>query len=141
MSTLKFREAAPAYLEYAADLLANRQFRLMTFGERGLLSTMKYECWVNGSVPADPSKLARLLGEPPETMSQLLTPAVLDFFHEGFSPDGQVLICPDLEQYRLKLTERREAQGRAATSHHPHRHRGGRSLARGGALPQRGGSV
>ena len=54
--------AAPAYQEYASDILANRSYRAMTLAERGLWDTIRKECWVNGSVPSSKPELAKYLG-------------------------------------------------------------------------------
>lgn len=54
---MAFRETPPAYQEYAADMLSNRHFRMMTLQQRGLLYTLRLECWVNGSVPCDLTSL------------------------------------------------------------------------------------
>ena len=52
----------PAYQEYASELLANKHFRLMSLPERGLLFTLKLECWANMTVPSKKEALARYLG-------------------------------------------------------------------------------
>jgi hypothetical protein len=52
----------PAFQEYPASILAERNFRLMSLPERGLLFTIRLECWVNGSVPSLPDELAKYLG-------------------------------------------------------------------------------
>lgn len=53
---------APAYQEYAAALLARLPFRTMTLQDRGLLYTMRLECWVNVRLPNDHNSLAKVLG-------------------------------------------------------------------------------
>ena len=53
---------APAYQEYPANFMARIQYRVMSLAERGLLLTLRHECWVNKQVPADPRTLARMLG-------------------------------------------------------------------------------
>lgn len=52
----------PAYQEYAASMIADQRFRAMSLAERGLLYTMRIECWVNHSLPKTPEKLAKVLG-------------------------------------------------------------------------------
>jgi len=53
---------APAFQEYAAAMLANSRYRLMSLAERGLLDTLRRECWVNRGMPAKPATLAKMLG-------------------------------------------------------------------------------
>jgi len=52
----------PYFPFYAANLISSRSFRLMSLMERGLLITILIECWVNGSVPSEPSDMAKILG-------------------------------------------------------------------------------
>lgn len=91
----------PAFQVYAADELSRRSFKLATLAERGLIYTIKNECWVNGSVPADPIQLAKYLGIPEDELELSLTENVLSYFQK----DGDSLICPELEDYRKHLDE------------------------------------
>lgn len=52
----------PAYQEYAASMMARTEYRVLSLEGRGLLYTLRNECWVNGQLPADPATLARVLG-------------------------------------------------------------------------------
>jgi hypothetical protein len=92
---------APAFQEYASDFLAKREFRMMSLSERGLLMTMRFECWVNKFVPSDRSELAVMFGISDQDVQAYLTPRVLSFFKKV----GTDLICIELEAYR----ENREA--------------------------------
>ena len=96
--------AAPAYQEYASDILANRSYRSMTLAERGLWDTIRKECWVNGSVPSSKIELAKYLGLPHEKIAEVLTPNLMKWFKEL----GRDLICPELDSYRLVLEDRRQ---------------------------------
>ena len=96
---------APAFQEYASDLLAKREFRLMTFGEKGLLMTMRLECWVNKCVPSERSELAMMFGSTEHEINIHLTSNVLRFFR----PEGANLICPELEAYRQNQEARKAA--------------------------------
>ena len=107
---MKHREQSPAFQEYASDLLANRSFRLMGLAERGLLWSMRVECWVNGSIPSSPVDLAALLGKPIAEVEEALTIRVREFF----APSGAELVSPDLEVYRSSQTARRERQAEGA---------------------------
>jgi hypothetical protein len=94
----------PAFQEYAATFLASKEFRLMSLEERGLLMTMRFECWENKNVPASPAELAAYLGL--KNSNAPLTSRVMSFFVE----QGTTLVCPELEDYRQYLKERREKQ-------------------------------
>lgn len=98
---------APAYQEYAAALLAQLPFRTMTLQDRGLLYTMRLECWVNMRLPHDHNDLAKVLGLPLAEVAGSLA-VVMPFFEvlDGF------LISPELENYRAHLAERRIKQSR-----------------------------
>ncbi len=91
---------APAFQEYAASMMAKIEYRTMTLAERGLLYTMRLECWVNDRLPADPVLLARVLGCSLDEVKAAL-PAVFSFFAEidGF------ISSPDLDNYKLHLAE------------------------------------
>lgn len=101
--TGKFRPP-PAYQEYASDMLANMQYRMMSLSERGLLDTMRRECWVNKKVPMQEEELASYLGIDGVEIKACLTPRVLSFFIDR----ANFLICAELEQYREVLIERHQ---------------------------------
>jgi hypothetical protein len=96
----------PAFQEYAASFIASKNFRLMSLEERGLLMTMRFECWENLSVPSNRATLAKYLGL--DEASIPLTDRVLSFFITY----EQNLICPELEDYRMHIKERREKQSK-----------------------------
>ena len=83
---------APAYQEYAATILAQLPFRTMTLQDRGLLYTMRLECWVNVRLPHNHNDLAKVLGLP--------VAEVVDGF----------LVSPELDNYRAHLIERKVKQ-------------------------------
>ena len=86
-------------------MMANIHWRLMSLAERGLFQTMRYECWENDCVPADPAMLARIIGQPEDEVRAAL-PAVMPFF----ASQGEMLTCIELEKYRAYRTSIREAQ-------------------------------
>ena len=98
----------PAYVEYAATILANRQYRLMSLAERGLLYTIRLECWENIQVPASPDELAKYISCDVSDVKAALTDRVKSFLSEKENS----LICPELEDYRQHLAERREKQSK-----------------------------
>ncbi len=84
--------------------------------------TMRFECWVNQSLPKAPDSLAQVLGFPREVLDAALTSRVLSFFSES----NDVLICPELESYREKLANGRQAMsegGRRGGRRTQERHR------------------
>jgi uncharacterized protein YdaU (DUF1376 family) len=100
----------PAYQEYAASMMAKQEYRTMTLQDRGLLYTMRLECWVNTFLPNDHHKLAKILGFDVAEIAASL-PAVMSFFQS----DGDQLSCPELIAYRAHLDsikERKSAGGK-----------------------------
>jgi hypothetical protein len=96
---------ATAFQEYAAAMLSRLPFRTMTLQDRGLLYTMRLECWVNMRLPGNHGDLAKVLGLPLAEVTDSL-PAVMPFFEvmDGF------IISPELEDYRAHLAERKHKQ-------------------------------
>ena len=91
----------PAFQEYAASMMARIDYRTMTLAERGLLYTMRLECWVNDQLPAKPEMLAKVLGLTPDEVQKAI-PAVMPFFTnvDGF------LVSPELDNYKIHLQDR-----------------------------------
>lgn len=102
---------SPAFQLYAADLLADHRFRLMTMAERGLLLTMLCELWVNASLPALPASLARLLGVNVAGVEAAL-PAVMPFFEQTSLNGEMAIVSPQLEAYRSEVLTLREARSK-----------------------------
>jgi hypothetical protein len=95
----------PAFQEYAATMLARIEFRIMSLAGRGLLYTLRLECWHNGKASANPDVLARLYGSTREQMD-----AALREVQPFFASDGDWMRCPELDNYRRHLEERHERQ-------------------------------
>jgi hypothetical protein len=74
----------------------------MSFSERGLMDTMRRECWVNGSIPKEPAELAAYLGKNTDEINANLSIKVLSFFRES----NDQLVCPELDSYRAGLEEK-----------------------------------
>lgn len=86
-------------------MMARTDYRVLSLEGRGLLYTLRNECWVNGQLPADPPTLARVLGYPVEQVQRALQEL------RGFVVTvGGVLRCPELDDYRAHLDDRRERQ-------------------------------
>lgn len=77
----------------------------MTLPERGLLYTIKLECWVNVRLPYNHDDLAKVLGVKVTEVDASLD-SVMPFFEvvDGF------IICPELENYRAYLDKRKNKQ-------------------------------
>lgn len=97
---------APAYQEYAASMLSNRHFRLMSLAERGLLYTMRLECWENNQTPSSPAELAKYFGFTIEEIQDALTEKVKSFYIEKTGS----FTCPELDNYRQYLEEYKSKQ-------------------------------
>ena len=84
-------------------MMAKIEYRTMTLAERGLLYTMRLECWVNDKLPANPASLAKVLGYSEAEVKKAL-PAVIPFFVEivGF------FSSPELDRYKLHLADARK---------------------------------
>ena len=71
----------PWFKFFARDFLADQNVILMTPAERGLYITLQCSFWLAGSIPTDPTMLARLC----QTSSDeflMLWPAVEPYFEE-----------------------------------------------------------
>lgn len=96
---------APAYQEYAASMMARMEYRTLTLAQRGLLYSMRLECWVNQFLPESPNVLARILGfDHAEIAAEL--PFVMSFF----DVENGRITSPDLESYRQRVEGIRERQ-------------------------------
>lgn len=91
----------PAFQEYAATILSSKAFRLMSLSQRGLLFTMRLECWVNQSIPSSSKELAKYLGLNHEEVLDGLSKEVISYFNDS----GTSYICNELEDYRNHLNE------------------------------------
>ena len=94
-----------AFQEYASTTLANISFRSMNMEARGLLHTMRLECWANYELPSDLELLSSVLGKP-------VTPNLLKAVGSFFDIDDKRITCPELEDYRAHLEQRREKQSK-----------------------------
>lgn len=96
---------APAFQEYAASMMSRFEYRTLSLSGRGLLYTLRLECWVNQKLPSDPTKLAKVLGLNYGEIAALL-PELTAFF----TAEGEWLHSPDLESYRNAIQERKNRQ-------------------------------
>lgn len=96
---------APCYQEYAASMMARVEYRTMSMAARGLLYSMRLECWVNRGVPKNPVALARILGFESKELEAAL-PEVMPFF----AIKKDMIVCPELDDYRTHLEDIRKKQ-------------------------------
>lgn len=106
MSKITQNRNAPAYQEYAASMMSRFEYRSLTLEARGLLYTLRLEAWVNQKLPSDTDILARSMGLPAQQVKDLL-PLLLGPF---FQITGGVIQCPELEDYRKTIQDRRNRQ-------------------------------
>lgn len=99
----------PAYQEYASSVLAKSSFRELTLEQRGLLYTLKLECWVNKNIPKDSKKLAQYVGSSEQQIAELL-PSIMEFF----AAKNDRIFSPELENYREHLSKISEARKKGA---------------------------
>ena len=86
-------------------MLANISFRSMNMEARGLLHTMRLECWANYELPSDLELLSSVMGKP-------VKPDLLKAVGSFFDIDDKRITCPELEDYRAHLEQRREKQSK-----------------------------
>jgi len=98
MNRKRSKQRAPAFQFYAADYLADESVALMTLEEEGAYTRAIAYCWREGSLPADPGLLSRLLKNAPSEVVR----TVVRKFEEIDAESGKRLIHPKLEAERKK---------------------------------------
>jgi uncharacterized protein YdaU (DUF1376 family) len=104
-------------------MLVRREYRAMTLAERGLLYSLRLECWVNRTAPADPAVLAKVLGYSAVEIRAVL-PAVMAFFTVA----GDELFSPELDDYRAYRARIRRDQVKSAEDTNKKRKNRGEAL-------------
>jgi len=102
----EFIRPAPAYQIYPSNIMSNINWRTMSLEQRGLMITLQFECWVNGSVPSNPETLAKLLLIGDSSLKDLLSNEVMSFFDIR----DEKIVCPELAAYKDILDKRRSKQ-------------------------------
>lgn len=107
---------------YVTDYRASRRVQRLTWQERGIYRELLDECWVEGSIPDDPKRLAEIAGVPQGVMAeawQNLRP----MFIEVDGLDGMYLTSRRLEierseddAYRVRLANAGRKGGLAKSS-------------------------
>jgi len=101
---------SPAFQFYPGDFLSDENVISMTFEERGIYITLLCSCWIQGSIPADPDKIMRLL--PGYSNENGVPNQVLECFKE-MEGDSKRLVHHRLEKERNKQDEWREKSSQA----------------------------
>ena len=91
---------SPAFQFYPKDFLTDQNVLVMSLAERGAYITLLCLCWSDGSLPADVSKLARLIGLVPSALKKLWPAIEICFRPHPLDQDR--LIHPRLERERAK---------------------------------------
>lgn len=103
---------------YAQSLLTDENVRMMNNTEFGIYWKLICYCWIEGSIPADINKIARLIGEDSSAMAELWL-AIKDCFISDENHVGR-LVNPRLEDVKKEQTarnkERAESGRRGAKS-------------------------
>lgn len=95
----------PAFQEYAASMLSNMTFRMMSLSSRGLLYTLRLEYWIGNPLPADPARLSKVLGLKNEEVEYGLQELC-----ELIQIDQGFVKVPELDDYKNHLQDRHRKQ-------------------------------
>ena len=101
------REKSPAFQLYPKDFLTDERVQLMSYTERGIYITLLSLCWLETSLPWEPTRIAQLLHMKPSRFAK--------WWQNGLSlcfvprEDGR-LVNPRLESERLKQEQFRSRQ-------------------------------
>lgn len=88
---------------------SSRRVQRMSWAQRGIYRELMDECYLKGTIPADPEAVAKLLGEALEDIQEHL-PAVLRCFEQA--GEGR-LMSPTIEDMRERQNEVRRSRIRA----------------------------
>lgn len=98
---------SPAFQFYPADFLSDVNVVAMSLQERGAYITLLCFCWIQGSLPQDVGRLARLCGVPFSSFRKIW-PALEPCFRDAELTDR--LTHPRLDRERQKQAEYRHIQ-------------------------------
>ena len=97
---------SPAFQFYPADYLADINVRLMSNQAGGCYMTLMCHAWLEGSIPSDIRKIAKLCGEDGAAMAVLWQ--TLGKCFRPHPNDPEKLVHPRLEKERIKQNKFRE---------------------------------
>lgn len=92
---------SPAFSLYPKDIESDERCKAMTHSEFGMYMRLLLNCWTEGSIPADPIRLQRLLKVSSKTFNACW-PAI----EACFTPAGDRLTQSRLEEERTRQRER-----------------------------------
>lgn len=104
------RTTSPAFQFYPNDFLGSTKVQQMSATEVGAYWLLICACWLDGSLPTDMKRLARIARMKPQQFERMWN-SVLG---ECFDVRGDRLVNPRLEKERKKQTEYRRRQSDAA---------------------------
>lgn len=107
------KKNSPAFQFYAGDWLRDQTVKLMSLEERGAYITLLASCWVDGSVPNEPAKLARICDCSEDDMNRIW-PALRPCFSLKKRNDESRLTNKRLESERNKQRKWRKRQSDSA---------------------------
>jgi len=84
---------------YVTDYRASRRVQRLSWQERGIYRELLDECWVEGSIPDDPEKLAEIADCPRGVMAEAW-PNIRPLFKPIDGLDGMYMTSPRLEAER-----------------------------------------
>jgi uncharacterized protein YdaU (DUF1376 family) len=97
---------APWFRLYAANFQSDRQYRMMSLEERGLLITLLLECWINVDVPSGIDEVSLFTGYPEGIVANAFTERVKSFF----TIKETSIFSPYLEEERKGYEDRYRKQ-------------------------------
>jgi uncharacterized protein YdaU (DUF1376 family) len=101
-------DRSPAFQFYPKDFLTDENVVVMSLLERGAYITLICQCWIDGTIPADPERLAKMCGSPLSAFRKLWPALERCFVAARNTPDR--LIHPRLERERKKQADFRARQ-------------------------------
>ena len=96
---------SPAFQFYPADFISDENVKLMTNQQIGCYIVLLCHCWIEGSIPADVTKIAKLCGENGSAMADLWLGIRSCFVEMESKPER--LINPRLYEERRKQEQHR----------------------------------
>lgn len=97
---------APWFRLYAANFQSDRQYRMMSLEERGLLFTLLLECWISVDVPSSTEEIAAFTGYSQAAVNEAFTGRVQSYFRV----DESAIVSPYLEEERQGYKDRQRKQ-------------------------------
>jgi len=108
---------SPAFQFYPADFLSDENVAMMSLAGRGAYITLLCYCWREGSIPADPGRLSRLLSVDLDTMLGLMDELEPCFSKSIADPSRLVNLRLDKEREKQESNRKeREKAGKKGAS-------------------------